>query len=116
VLDDMVDALITRRESLRSILSRIAGGTVHPSHANMVLVSFAERASARHWQDALITHGVHVRDVSSEPGFAELGLPGCLRVSTGSERELELLAEAIDRIQGGDAGSRRLRAAAGARR
>lgn len=107
VLDDMVDGLIARRESMREILARIVGGTVHRSHANMVLVSFAERASARHWQEALLERGVHVRDVSLDPGFAELGLPGCLRVSTGSERELVLLERAIDAIQ---AGSQRLRA------
>ena len=77
VLESMVDALIARRELMRAILSRIAGGTVHQSHANMVLVSFAERASARFWHDALLERGVQVRDVSLEPGFAELGLqPG----------------------------------------
>jgi histidinol-phosphate aminotransferase len=114
VLDSMVREMIDRRDVLRSILACIPGGTVHVSHANMVLVSFADRASARHWHSSLITHGVHVRDVSDEPGFAELELYGCLRVSTGSARELELLGRAIDAIHGIRGFSRGMRAAAGA--
>lgn len=114
LLERMSRELIERRESLRAILADIPGGTVHASYANMVLVSFAERACAKHWQGALITHGVHVRDVSDEPGFAELGLTGCLRVSTGSQLELELLAGAIEAIRAGRSQPHRLRAAAGA--
>jgi histidinol-phosphate aminotransferase len=116
VLDGMLNELIARRESLRTILARIPAGAVHVSHANMVLVSFCDRASARYWHHVLMAQGVHVRDVSNEPGFAELGLLGCLRVSTGSAREHELLAHAIDSIQSVSADGRRLRAAAGARR
>jgi histidinol-phosphate aminotransferase len=114
VLDGMVQATVTRREAMRAILERIDGATVHGSHANMVLVTFADRAGARHWSGRLVAHGVQVRDVSDEPGFAELNLPGCLRVSVGNEPELELLARAIAAIQGAPAGFLGARAAAGA--
>lgn len=114
LLDRMTREVIERRESLRSILANIPDGRVHVSHANMVLVSFADRASARHWQSSLIAHGVHVRDVSDEPGFGELGMPGCLRVSTGSVLELELLTNAIEVIAGARSFGECMRAAAGA--
>lgn len=101
VVERIVTETIARREYLRDILSRIPGATVHPSRANMVLVSFPERGTARQWQRLLHARDVQVRDVSDEPGFAELGIAGCLRVSTGSPRELELLARAIDTIKAG---------------
>ncbi len=103
LLETMTRKAIDRRESMRTTLRRMPGATVHSSHANMVLVSFRDRQSAANMQRALGGRGVHVRDVSDEVGFAEIGLVGCLRVSVGSDAELELLARAIDDLRFGTA-------------
>ncbi len=64
---------------------------VFPSDANFLLVRFLP--DARTLYDALLTHGVVVRDRSREPGCA-----GCLRISIGTEAENDLLLKTLREV------------------
>jgi histidinol-phosphate/aromatic aminotransferase/cobyric acid decarboxylase-like protein len=98
VLEGVAIDAIARREAMRAVLARLPLSVVHPSHANMVLVSFPTREHALQMRRALLEHDVQVRHVSDEPGFRELGFHGCLRVSVGSETEIAVLTSAVDAI------------------
>ena len=60
-----------------------------PSHANFVLTIWPSADEARHVTQALLEQGVIVRPL------AAWGLPCCIRITIGSEDELDFLAQAL---------------------
>ncbi|MEM7155993.1 MAG: histidinol-phosphate transaminase [Myxococcota bacterium] len=97
--DDAQKAMVARardnRARLAEILGRIPGAEVLPSAANLVLVRLAEDGHAPALRAYLAEHGVLVKDVSGQPR-----LQRCLRVSVGTEPELQRLARALDGWKG----------------
>ena len=70
---------------------REIGLTVYPSVANFVLVRFPDGTGqdAKAAMKALSDRGVIARDVSSA------GLPGCVRITIGREREMRAVADTL---------------------
>ncbi len=81
-----VEAVRMARDRMAEGL-RVLGLTVAPSDANFLLVGGFADAPAT-WA-ALLGHGVLVRDV---------GLPGWLRVTAGTEQETTALLQAMDQV------------------
>jgi histidinol-phosphate aminotransferase len=77
-------------EALREI-----GFRVTPSAANFVMLALPDQAEASRLTGELLKQGVIVRPLGA------FGLPHCVRISTGSERDNELCVEAIRRVYAG---------------
>jgi histidinol-phosphate aminotransferase len=98
-LEDKEHLERTLRENARSLalltnsLPKF-GFEVAPSEANFVLVAPGEQAEAQAIYQGLLRQGIIVRSLSA------FGLPGCLRVSTGTLEQTERLVEAITAIAG----------------
>jgi len=90
VQDAMVARTIAARERLVALLARIPGARVFPAHANLVLVRLEPADAAPRLAAALAARGILVKDASGVPR-----LTGCLRVSVGTDAELDLLAAAL---------------------
>jgi len=83
--------IMRNRDTLLHGLSSMAGVTVFPSEANFVLFR-VEHASAV-WRDLLHDHSILIRDFSRAPGLED-----CLRVTVGTEDEVERFLKAMDEI------------------
>jgi len=79
------------RDRLAHGLDALTGVEVFPSEANFVLFK-VEHASAV-WRDLLHNHSILIRDVSRTPGLED-----CLRVTVGTEDEIERFLKAMDEI------------------
>jgi histidinol-phosphate aminotransferase len=79
------------RDRIMHGLGEIPGGEVFPSEANFVL--FRVQQASAVWRDLLHDHSVLVRDPSRTPGLED-----CLRVTVGSEDEVERFLTAMDEI------------------
>ncbi len=90
VQDAMIARTIAGRERLVAILARIPNGQVFPAHANIVLVRLEPAEHAPRLAAALAERGILVKDTSGVPR-----LNGCLRVSVGTDAELDLLEAAL---------------------
>lgn len=64
-----------------------------PSEANFLMIPMETAAAARGVFDGLLRRGVIVRQLST------FGLANCLRISTGSEEEMDLLFEALAKVR-----------------
>ncbi|MRS11710.1 MAG: histidinol-phosphate transaminase [Actinobacteria bacterium] len=82
------------RDRLLHGLSAITGVEVFPSEANFVLFRVAHASAV--WRDLLHDHSVLVRDFSRTPGLED-----CLRVTVGSDEEIERFLKAMDEIMAG---------------
>ncbi len=93
------------RETRDRTLSRLRGlpdVTVYPSAANFMLVRF-DRVPARVvFQRLLDEYGILVRDVSAVPELAQ-----CLRVSVGTEDDMDVMIEALTDIVRGQVSGKR---------
>lgn len=69
------------------------GLKVVPSEANFVLIPLEERESAVSLVDQLLRRGVIIRPMES------WGLPHCVRISTGTDEDLDLLFEALEQVR-----------------
>jgi histidinol-phosphate aminotransferase len=87
-------SLALNARALRYLTDSLAGLGLHavPSHANFLLVPFENAASAHGLYEALLRRGVVVRPLGA------FGLPNCLRISTGSDEENEMLVGALEQI------------------
>jgi histidinol-phosphate aminotransferase len=94
--ETMVARTLEGRVRLRSLLAAIPGAEVLPSAGNLVLVRLCGPNEAPRLSAHLAAQGVLVKDVSHLPR-----LHRCLRVSVGTQAELDRLAEAL---RGWDAG------------
>jgi histidinol-phosphate aminotransferase len=79
------------RDTLVHGLSAIPGVEVFPSEANFVLFRVAQASAV--WRDLLHDHSILVRDFSRTPGLED-----CLRVTVGSDEEIERFLAAMDEI------------------
>lgn len=70
------------------------GLSVDESHANFVLVRFADTQAAKHALDGLTTRGILVRSVAS------YGIPEGLRITIGTPDECLAVVEAMGKILG----------------
>jgi len=68
------------------------GLTVVPSEANFVMVPLASEAEALAVYDGLLRHGVIVRPLRA------FGLPRCLRITVGTEEQVQILIEALRQV------------------
>ena len=69
------------------------GFTVVPSRANFVMIVLPDAATADGLTEDLLRAGVIVRPLAS------FGLPGCVRVSTGTDDEISLCLDAFQRYR-----------------
>lgn len=96
VMDELVDKTIGHRGQLAKLLASIPGSIVYEAHANIVLCRLTPHQRASELVTALLDRGVQIKDVSRQPG-----LEGCIRVSVGTRRELDLLEGALRQVQAG---------------
>jgi histidinol-phosphate aminotransferase len=81
--------------SMRRLTHTLAevGMRVVPSEANFVLVPLETRESANDLVEQLLRRGVIIRPMES------WGLPQCVRISTGTDQDLDLLFDAMAQIR-----------------
>lgn len=91
LFEDDVERTRTAREGLMERLSAIDGVEVHPSEANFMLFKVAFAAEV--WKKLHEDHSVLVRNVSGDAR-----LPGCLRVTVGTDEENERFLEALQQV------------------
>ena len=78
------------REGLARELRRVRGViAVHPSSTNFILLKVDDPEA---WVDGLWRLGIRIRNRSGE-------IPGCVRISVGSEQENSRLLEALREIR-----------------
>jgi histidinol-phosphate aminotransferase len=94
--------VVATRERFVARLREFPGIAVYPSAANFVLLRCAALPATRLFQRLYQEYGILVRDVSSSPELAE-----CLRISIGTEEDMDAVVEALVQILiGGEAGKR----------
>lgn len=71
---------------------RELGWTAVPSEANFVMVALESEGEVAHVSEQLLRRGVVVRPLRA------FGLPNCFRVSTGTDEENSVFADAIQKI------------------
>ncbi|PRP90181.1 Histidinol-phosphate aminotransferase 2 [Enhygromyxa salina] len=86
----MIATTIANRGRLVELLRRLPDAEVFPAHGNLVLVRFPDDARAHEVRDRLAAVGVHVKDVTGVPM-----LGGCLRISVGTDEDLDRLASGL---------------------
>jgi histidinol-phosphate aminotransferase len=79
------------RDTLVHGLSALPGVQVFPSEANFVLFRVPQASAV--WRDLLHDHSILIRDLSRTPGLED-----CLRVTVGTDEEIERFLEAMDEI------------------
>jgi histidinol-phosphate aminotransferase len=93
VRQELVERIVATRDRFLPRLAALPGLTVYPSAANFFLVAF-ERARPRDvFQRLYEEDGILVRDVSGTPG-----LERCLRISIGTDEDMDTVVEALGRI------------------
>jgi len=85
--------VIETRDRFLPRLARIPGLDVAPTSANFVLIRCRARPAAEVFRRLYDEHGILVRDVSGGAGLAE-----CLRISIGTEEDMEAVLAALRQI------------------
>jgi histidinol-phosphate aminotransferase len=85
--------IIEIRERFVSRLAALPGLTAYPSAANFVLIRCHALPAAEVFRRLLTDHGILVRDVSAGTDLAQ-----CLRISIGTEEDMEAVAGALVEI------------------
>lgn len=93
VQQGMIARAIDNRARLVDILGRLPDARVYPAHGNKVLVRLPSTQAATALVAGLAQQQVRIKDVSSVPT-----LEGCIRVSVGTSEELDLLEQALERL------------------
>ncbi len=88
---DMVARTTANRERLVRILGTIPRAHVYPAHGNLVLARVGTNEDAARIQSVLAQRGVLIKNVA---GGGE-HLSGCIRVSPGTDAELDRLERAL---------------------
>jgi histidinol-phosphate aminotransferase len=81
------------RERFASRLAALPGLTAYPSAANFVLIRCHSLPAADVFRRLLTDHGILVRDVSAGTELAQ-----CLRISIGTEEDMEAVGQALAEI------------------
>lgn len=95
VRKELVSRIIATRERTWPRLAAIPGITVYPSAANFVLLRFEQADPKVVFRRLYEEDGILVRDVSNVPG-----LEGCLRISIGTDADMDAVIAALGRITG----------------
>ncbi len=85
--------VIATRDRFVSRLRQVPGLTVYPTAANFVLVRSQKMPAKQLFQSLRDDCGILVRDVSDGPDLAE-----CLRISIGTEEDMDAVLGALDQI------------------
>ena len=91
VFEAGVREAMRNRDRLVHGLAEISEVAVFPSEANFILFRVPQAAAV--WRDLLHDHSILVRDFSRTPGLED-----CLRVTVGSEEEIDRFLAAMDEI------------------
>jgi histidinol-phosphate aminotransferase len=94
VFETGIRETLRNRDRLLHGLGAIDGVEVFPTEANYVLFRVAQASAV--WRDLLHDHSVLIRDFSRTPGLED-----CLRVTVGSETEVERFLAAMEEIMAG---------------
>src|SRR5438874_6801275 len=81
------------RDLLFRRLARVPGLHAFPTAANFVLIRCEARPAGDVFERLVTEHGILVRDVSGAPG-----LEGCLRITAGTEDDVEAVGRALEAI------------------
>ena len=92
LLNRQIDEIKRLRQILYNALLDIPGIAVHPSDANFLLIE-SLRLPAKELYQALLSRGILVRNVSSQPMLSR-----ALRVSVGTEEENSIFVDAVKEI------------------
>jgi histidinol-phosphate aminotransferase len=85
--------VIATRERFLTRLRQLPGLTVFPTAANFVLIRSHGPPAKELFRRLRDEHGILVRDVSDGPGLAD-----CLRISIGTEEDMDAVIEALERV------------------
>jgi histidinol-phosphate aminotransferase len=91
VFEAGVRETMRNRDRLVHGLAEMSEVAVFPSEANFVLFRVDQAAAI--WRDLLHDHSILVRDLSRTPGLED-----CLRVTVGTEEEVDRFLQAMDEI------------------
>lgn len=91
VFEAGVRETMRNRDRLVHGLAEMSEVAVFPSEANFVLLRVDQAAAI--WRDLLHEHSILVRDLSRTPGLED-----CLRVTVGTEEEVDRFLQAMDEI------------------
>jgi histidinol-phosphate aminotransferase len=91
VFEAGVRETMCNRDRLMHGLAQMSEVAVFPSEANFVLFRVDQAAAI--WRDLLHDHSILVRDLSRTPGLED-----CLRVTVGTEEEVDRFLQAMDEI------------------
>lgn len=91
VFESGIRDALRNRDRLMHGLGAISGVEVFPTEANYVLFRVPHASAV--WRDLLHDHSVLVRDFTRTPGLED-----CLRVTVGSEAEVERFLSAMEEI------------------
>jgi histidinol-phosphate aminotransferase len=96
--------IVATRERFVARLRQLPGLSVYPTAANFVLIRVRALPASQLFQRLYQEYGILVRDVSASPE-----LSGCLRISIGTEEDMDAVIEALERVVGqpGESVSRR---------
>ena len=86
-------AVVETRDRFLPRLTRIPGMEVVPTSANFVLIRCRARPAGEVFRRLYDEHGILVRDVSNSGELA-----GCLRISIGTEDDMEAVLAALEQI------------------
>jgi len=93
LLAERTRAVRRSRELLERRLAGVRGLRAFPSAANFVLIRCEARSAAEVFRRLVEEYGILVRDVSAGPG-----LDGCLRITAGTDEDVEAVAAALSAI------------------
>src|SRR5213592_992569 len=93
LLAERTRAVRRSRELLERRLAGVRGLRAFPSAANFVLIRCEARSAAEVFRRLIEEYGILVRDVSAGPG-----LDGCLRITAGTDEDVEAVAAALSAI------------------
>jgi histidinol-phosphate aminotransferase len=96
-----IQAVVETRDRFLPRLARIPGMEVVPTSANFVLIRCRARPAGEVYRRLYDEHGILVRDVSNSGELSE-----CLRISIGTEDDMEAVVVALQDILAPQAGAR----------
>ena len=93
VLAERTRAVVETRDRFLARLVRVRGIDVVPTAANFVLIRCRARPASEIFRRLYEEYGILVRDVSSSPE-----LPECLRISIGTDDDMDAVLSALEEI------------------
>lgn len=90
----MLERAVANRGRLCALLGALPDCRVYPAHGNLVLARLSPAQRAPALVAALAEQGVRIKDQSKVPG-----LEGCIRVSVGTDGELDHLEASLAKVR-----------------